>query len=332
MKLKAAFPLLGLGLCILACGLAPALSAPTVPLSTVEGPVEPLLPVDSASPVAPPVSGSVISPAALEYVGAFRLPGADERPHTFAYGGNAMTFNPDGDPQAAADGFPGSLFVMGHDRMAYGDLPDGNQVAEIAIPAPVISRNVEDLNTAAFLQDFKNVTAGYFTDLDEIPRVGMQYLTHPKTGPKIHLAWGQHLQSPGAASHAWFDPQLNAPNLQGVWLIGNRDPYSVNGYLFEIPASWADTYVGGRYLATGRMRDGGMGGMGPSLFAYRPWLDDGSAPVGNPPLALRKCLPDRPDCPLAQRLPAPGRMGRRRVADDNFGQAGRPVCRDQGDG
>jgi hypothetical protein len=51
--------------------------------------------------------------------------------------------------------------------------------------------------------------------------------------------------------------------------------------MFEIPAAWADANTGGRYLATGRMRDGGQGGMGPALFAYRPWLDDGSpAPSG----------------------------------------------------
>jgi hypothetical protein len=31
--------------------------------------------------------------------------------------------------------------------------------------------------------------------------------------------------------------------------------YGVNGYLFVIPASWADANVGGRYPATGRMRD-----------------------------------------------------------------------------
>jgi hypothetical protein len=45
----------------------------------------------------PPPSGSVINPGALEYLGAFRLPGGDDPPRTFAYGGNAMTFNPDGD-------------------------------------------------------------------------------------------------------------------------------------------------------------------------------------------------------------------------------------------
>ncbi|PIU55298.1 MAG: hypothetical protein COS89_07725, partial [Deltaproteobacteria bacterium CG07_land_8_20_14_0_80_38_7] len=47
----------------------------------------------------------------------------------------------------------------------------------------------------------------------------------------------------------------------------------------QIPAYWADTYVGSRYLATGRFKDGGLGGKGPSLFAYGPWLQ------GNPPSA-----------------------------------------------
>ena len=222
--------------------------------------------------------GELVQPGDFEYLGAFRLPGGEDHPQTFAYGGNAMTFNPAGDPAGAADGFPGSLFVMGHDRIPFGEVPDGNQVAEINIPAPVTSRNMEDLNTAGFLQDFSNVTTGFFTDLEEIPRVGMAYLNRPETGPKIHIAWGQHLQSTGTASHGWFNPTLKDPQMRGVWFIGNQDPYSVNGYMFEIPATWADAYTGGRYLATGRLRDGGMGGMGPALFAYRPWQTDGSPP------------------------------------------------------
>lgn len=46
--------------------------------------------------------------------------------------------------------------------------------------------------------------------------------------------------------------------------------------MFEIPATWADAYADGRPLGTGRMRDGGQGGMGPTLFAYCPWNEDGS--------------------------------------------------------
>lgn len=241
------------------------------------GPDSSTAPTAESPPVgALPSSGDVVDPAGIEYLGAFRLPGGENPPQTFAYGGNAMTFNPDGDPSGGADGYPGSLFVMGHDRIAYGDLPDGDQVAEVNIPAPVDSRNIEDLSMAEFVQDFADVTAGHFTELEEIPKVGMQYLNHPMTGPKIHIAWGQHLQPQDIPSHGWFSPTLSDPDFQGTWFIGERDLYSVNGYIFEIPADWADTYTHGWYLATGRMRDGGQGGMGPTIFAYRPWLDDGS--------------------------------------------------------
>lgn len=216
-------------------------------------------------------AGNVIHPEDIEYLGAFRLPGGEDPPQTFAYGGNAMTFNP----------YNGTLFITGHDRIAYGDLPDGDQLAEVSIPDPVISRNLEDLNTAEFVQVFADVTRGQFTELEEIPKVGIQYLNRPETGPKIHIAWGQHLQPQDIPSHGWFNPTLTDPDFQGTWFIGNQDLYSVNGYMFEIPSAWADTFAYGRYLATGRMRDGGQGGMGPTLFAYRPWLEDGSpAPSG----------------------------------------------------
>ncbi|MFZ5855577.1 MAG: hypothetical protein ACOYZ6_02000 [Chloroflexota bacterium] len=225
-------------------------------------------PTESQSEPLPPLSTDVVSPADMEYLGAFRLPGGDEPPLTFAYGGNAMTYNPDNN----------SLFITGHDRVAYGGVPDGDQVAEVSIPAPVISKNLEDLNTGEFLQNFANVTAGHFTELEEIPKVGLQYLNRPETGPKIHIAWGQHLQPQDVASHGWFNPTLSDPDFQGTWFIGNQDLYSVNGYMFEIPREWADAYTGGRVLATGRMRDGGQGGMGPTLFAYRPWKADGNPP------------------------------------------------------
>jgi hypothetical protein len=189
-----------------------------------------------------------------------------------------MTFNPDGDP-ANTDAYPGSLFVTGHDRVPYGTVPDGDQVAELSIPVPTIASDPADLPVASFVQDFHNVTAGHFTEMEEIPKVGMQYLNHPDTGPKIHLCWGQHLQPEGLASHAWFNATLDAPNLQGVWFIGNQNLYTTNGYMFDIPQAWADAHAQGRYLGTGRFRDGGQGSMGPVLFAYRPWLPDGAAPA-----------------------------------------------------
>ncbi len=264
---------LGLSLLFLACSLL-TVSDTTPASAATPAVVTTFLPLVSTQPT----PGDVVMPADFEYIGAFRLTGGAGRPRTFAYGGNAMTFNPDGDPSGAQDGLPGSLFVMGHDRIAYGEVPDGNQVAEINIPVPVISRNIENLNTAEFIQEFQNVAAGHFAEYDEIPKVGMQYLNRPETGAKIHIAWGEHLQSEQFPTHGWFNPTLSTPDFQGEWFIGNQDLYSVNGYMFEIPAAWADAYAGGRVLATGRMRDGGQGGMGPTIFAYRPWQADGSPP------------------------------------------------------
>ena len=220
-----------------------------------------------------------VDPADFAYLGAFRLPGDGERPETFGYGGNAMTFNPQGDPAGDNDGFPGSLFVMGHERLPYGELPNGNQIAEVSIPRPVAAKSPGALPQAAFIQPFRDAARGLFTEYCEIPRVGMALIADPATGPKLHLAWGQHFHEDAAAqgpTHAWLEPGLDNPNPQGAWHIGHQSLYSVNGYLFEIPREWADAHTGGRRLATGRYRDGGWSGQGPALFAYQPWTDDGA--------------------------------------------------------
>ena len=221
-----------------------------------------------------------LQPQDFRYLGAFRLPDDGERPKTFSWGGNAMTYRPIGTRKPAADSLAGSLFVMGHDRMAYGELPDGNQIAEITIPQPVKARDPEALPKARFLQRFRNVAAGRFKGLDELPRSGMVYLDRPQTGPLIHLSWGQHLQpETSIPTHAWIEPDLSQPRFTGTWFIGRQSDYSVNGYMFEIPAAWAAKHLGGRTIATGRYRDGGWSGMGPSLIAYKPWTDEAGTPA-----------------------------------------------------
>jgi hypothetical protein len=225
-------------------------------------------------------SGPVIQPDQFEYLGAFRLPEGGDRPETFAYGGAAMTYRPDGDPDGAQDGFPGSLFITGHDRLPYGELPNGNQVAEVDIPVPVPAETVEELNRSEFVQGFEDVAHGSFEGLDELPRVGMLYLDNPATGPRIHLTWGQHLQPDDPfATQAWFSPTLDDPKMTGPWFLDVSLPYSVNGYMLEIPAAWAEAYTGGSPVGSGRFRDGGWSGMGPALYAYRPWTDDSGTPA-----------------------------------------------------
>jgi hypothetical protein len=238
------------------------------------------------------VPSARVAPSDFQYLGAFRLPEGGPRPMTFEYGGNAMTLRPGGDAGGGADGFPGSLFVTGHDRMPYGDLPDGSRVAEISIPAPVVSRDVAKLPVARVLQPFAEVTGSLFAGVDEIPRIGMQFLDRPETGPRIHIAWGEHLPPPpDRPTHAWFEPDLGTPRPKGAWFLRGLSPYASNGYMLEIPAAWADAHASGRVLGTGRYRDGGLAGMGPALFAYRPWLDaSGSAPAAGATLPVTTLL------------------------------------------
>lgn len=283
MNRYVAYTLLIAWLCTLAAcnasGDTASLAATPVPAAPATQPVEenvsflPLAARDHDAPLSP--AGDLVQPADLVYLGAFRLPGGDDPPQTFAYGGNAMTFNPDHN----------TLFITGHDRIAYGELPDGDQIAEVSIPTPVNSRDIADLPIAEFVQGFHNPTAGYFTTMEEIPKVGLQYLNRPETGPLLHIAWGQHLQPEDEPSHGWFNATLDNPQFKGVWYIGNQNLYSTNGYMFDIPSDWASIHTQGRPLATGRMRDGGQGGMGPTLFAYRPWLENGAAPASGTHLA-----------------------------------------------
>lgn len=235
--------------------------------------------VARAGTVSPPVDADLMQTTDFQYLGAFRLPGEAERPQTFEYGGNAMTFNPDGDPSGPADGFPGSLFISGHDRIAYNDLPDGGQIAEVSIPVPISSGNLATLNTGGFLQGFANVFDGWFTDREEIPRMGLEYLNHTVTGPKVHATWGSHQQETAEHGYTWFEADLSNPQIEGPWNLGTLNRYRLSGYIFEIPGYWADQHTTGRYLGTGRFRDGAWSGMGPNLIAYRPWVDAAGTPA-----------------------------------------------------
>ena len=235
--------------------------------------------------VVPVAAGAgMLPPRALEYLGAFRLPpDAGEPPATWDWGGQAMTYRPDGDPGGPEDGFPGSLLVTGFDGECL--------VAEITIPAPSMDRDPEALPAASFLQPFADVRGGLFPAFTELPRAGIEWLpAQPgETAPHLWLAWGQHYQEPGpevAPTHARCRLDLADPRTEGPWWVGTAAEneagliYAVNDYLFAIPPAWARTHVGGRALATGRFRDGGWSGMGPELVAIGPWLEGDPPPPG----------------------------------------------------
>jgi len=205
-----------------------------------------------------------LAPEDLIYRGAFRLP-ADSGDSNWEYSGYAMTYYPAGDPEGSDDGYPGSLFAVGHDHQ--------QMVSEISIPAPVISetKDVGELNTAGTLQPFADIRGGLVGEL-EIPRAGLEYLpsADPAQAGKLHFCWGQHFQDERQPSHGWSELALSEPNPQGLWRLDDFTNYVSNDYLFEIPPAWSEQHLPGYRLATGRFRDGRWGGLGPAILAYAP--------------------------------------------------------------
>ena len=160
---------------------------------------------------------------------------------------------------------------MGHDHQLY--------VSEISIPEPVISKNLDDLNTATTLQPFQDITNGAITEDLALPRLGLEYLPPQgeQTSAKLHFSLGQHIQD-FEPSHGWSEIDLTEPQTAGLWVFDGITNYASNDYIFEIPEEWANAISPGYRLASGRFREGVWGGGGgPALFAYSPWQD------GNPP-------------------------------------------------
>jgi hypothetical protein len=212
-------------------------------------------------------AGNLLQPGDLEYVGAFRLP---EDPGC-GYSGCGLTYRPDGDPRGAADGFTGSLFIIGHDQ--------AQEVAEIGIPSPAsLSGGVESLPRAQFIQRFADVTGGMFGDL-EIPRSDIEYL--PDGGGTLWFVTGQHFQFETDAMLGLCEPDLSDPHAMGPWRAGDVSPYLTCDYLMEIPEEWSDDHLPGARLACGRFRDGGWGGLGPAMVALVPSEMDLPPPGGS---------------------------------------------------
>lgn len=218
---------------------------------------------------------TLIWPKNLRYLGAFRVPQDGGDDYGWNYGGGGLAYYPSGDPDGPDDGYNGSIFGVGHDTQ--------NEVTEISIPPPMRSpeKNPSDLNTARTLQPFNYILKRVYTlpddglplhmDLAYLPVKGKQ------TSPKLYIVWGEHFQYEQVPSHAWSEIDVSAPLTRGPWRIGDYSNFATSDYLFSIPGNWAKAHLGGLSLATGRFRDGSLGGSGPALFAIGPWLE------GNPP-------------------------------------------------
>lgn len=213
-----------------------------------------------------------LMPDDLVYEGALRLPEGSGG-SSWEWSSEGLAYRAGGDPRGPEDGYPGSLFGVGHDHQAY--------VSEITIPKPVVSASKAPsaLPAATTLQPFTDLRAGHFADY-EMYRVGLAVLPPQgeQTSEKLHFGWSQHMgEAETGPSHGWCETDLSKPKVAGMWQVAGLWQYQTTDYLFPIPEAWAKAHTPDLRLVTGRFRDGGQGGKGPNLFAIGPWNH------GNPP-------------------------------------------------
>ncbi|NOX17410.1 MAG: T9SS type A sorting domain-containing protein [Chlorobi bacterium] len=222
----------------------------------------------SATTLAFQGKSNALDPAGFVYQGAIALP------ETFSYGGEAITYNPNGDGgqsgSGSGDGFAGSLFISNLNNDANG------LVGEVSIPAPVISagHNQSDLTEAAIIQTPVNIRPTNINNWDyvDIWRNGLEYV---ESENRLYNSWTIHytVNEEKRATISRCDPNdLLGSTKYGAWYVGNigQPPLesATSDYIFETPQDWADVNVSGRSMITGRFRDGGLSGLGPTFYAF----------------------------------------------------------------
>jgi len=225
----------------------------------------------------------LLLPDNFVYRGAFRPPATRGDASRWGYGGAALTYCPTGDAGGKADGYPGSLFGVGHGHH--------DMVSEISIPAPVIPkvRKASELPVARTLQKFADITGGLKARHRFDDAGGLAWLQKQPGQETDRIYWSFYIyyavQGLGAIDHPAFGSSaldLSTPDARGLWHVGpygnaNFHPKKTANYMFDIPRAWADKHTGGLYLATGKGDGCGNAGVshGPALFAFGPYKDGG---------------------------------------------------------
>ncbi len=292
-----AFLLLSLSLAAAGCNFPVAASRPSQATAT-------RTPATQAGVVAPteslPIPAHRLMPEHFTYQGAFRLP--DE----FAWGALDLAYYPSG------DGGRGSLFVTGFQGLLDANLEpcyEGSRgcnayFGEVSIPAPTQAANWEDLPMASFVQGMAVFDGGLVQTVHEaytfvsgiayVPAQGSQ--TSDKLYGSLNAWYPEGSFGDSTFPTIWFS-ELDGSQARGMFHVGPPEPpfhgIKMGAYLFTVPQAYADRYLGGRTLVTGRARgtappdseglagEGSIAGgsQGPTLIAFRAWETE--HPSGN---------------------------------------------------
>ncbi len=239
-----------------------------------------------------------LQPADFTYEGAFRLPAE------FNWGARGLSYYPLG------DGGAGSLLVTGFELVTDPAHPGESCwdpawncqafYGEVAIPPPAREANWENLPAATLLTPLTSFDGGlaatvhreyvFVDDLEYVPRRGSQ--TQDKLYGSLVLWYAEGVAGEATFPTIWM-ANLDGTGARGMFHVGpDETPFhgrKMGAYLFSVPTWYADEYLGGRTLVTGRSRGTPVdatepvttrgGSQGPTLFAFQPW--DSDSPTGN---------------------------------------------------
>ncbi len=253
--------------------------------------------VSEAAPVVPGDDTERLMPRHLNYKGAFQLP------DDFNWGARGLTYYPAGDAGA------GSLLVTGFQAPSSPEHPlepcwnpEWNCHAyygQVRIPTPVVDADWENLPRAALLGQMTSFDQGLVADMEReyvfvsdiayVPKSGTQ--TRDKIYGAADFWYAAGTFGEDSFPTIWM-ADLNGANAWGMFHVGpDADPYhgrKTGSYLFSAPQWYADRYLGGRTLVTGRSRGTPAdlepittngGSQGPTLFAFHPFASEN--PAGN---------------------------------------------------
>ncbi|MGB5074651.1 MAG: T9SS type A sorting domain-containing protein, partial [Bacteroidota bacterium] len=121
---------------------------------------------------------------------------------------------------------------------------------------------------------------------------GLEYLPSEQ---RLYSAWSIHYTVTGE-KHASISctpaAALSSGPYSGPWYVGTAGQPPIDAqqsdYLFSIPDAWAAQHTGGMNLVVGRCRDGGLSGLGPTLYAFA--AAGNSPPAGQAELDFKTLL------------------------------------------
>jgi hypothetical protein len=208
----------------------------------------------------------LLTPSDLTFRGSFRLPTNQNPPgspaNSFAYMTTGLcTFNPNG------NGGKGSLYISGNNA---GNNVNSPLVAEVSIPTPVISNNLNSLPTAAFLQPFGDLSSGLLASVfpPSLSPNGRRYGGGHIEGGKFYGSVWSYYDGNNKQFGAFFvaDLSTTTPNAKGMFdLTTDILEYDQGhaGWIQPIPPAFQAMFGGATHycgLATGPISENSSAG------------------------------------------------------------------------